>query len=128
MKLIAASFILVLVTLASCDSQSTTDEQFRQYFGLPEFGEITPESARSALLKKFPVETPPKEVSMVLERSGIGKDKLNAYYPLDEKGRIICRIYRGSKNFVDERYIVSFYFDENRKLKNIEVKESLTGL
>ncbi|SRR6266566_4804158 len=128
MKGRSALLILALIVLTGCTSQGANDDQFRHYFELPEFGQITPDSARSALLKRFPLGTPANEISTVLERRGIGKDSLNRYYPLDERGAIVCQIYRGSKNLVGERFIVTFLFDRAKKLKDIEVKQALTGM
>lgn len=128
MKAKTAILITLLLLCISCDSQGVTDEQFRHYFELPEFGQITPESAQAALSKKFPVGTPAKDIISIVERNEVGKDKSNQYFPLDKDGVMVCRVYRGTKSLIEKEYIIAFSFDRNRRLKNIEVKQSLTGM
>lgn len=127
MKFITAILFLALLASVGCRQKGTTDAKFRQYFQLEDFGSITPESVRVALIKKFPVGTSAKEISTVIEKNGLIQREFNQYSSLD-KGHIFCRIYRGSKDFVDDELGINFVFDVDDKLQDVIVKRFLTGL
>jgi hypothetical protein len=101
----------------------------RQYFQLPDGKELTPESARQALLTKIRLGAPEQEVYEFLKKAGIGSDRLSSFYPADKDGVIVCRIEfdRESPRVVKESYGVFFMLDQQRRLKDVKVEKWLTG-
>ncbi len=121
--------LCILLSAVACEGASSATERFRQYFQLAEGRELTPESARQALLTKIRPGSSEQEVYEFLKRAGIGSDGLSSFYPADREGVIVCRIEfdRGSSGVVKESYGVFFLLDEQRRLKDVKVEKWLTG-
>jgi len=115
--------------LMGCDKGSSATERFRRYFQLTGVRDLTPESARQALLGKIPLGSSEGSVYEFLRNAGIGSDGLSSFYPADREGTIICRIEfdRKSPGIVKESYGVFFLLDEQRRLREIRVEKWLTG-
>jgi len=121
--------LCILLTAVACEGASSATERFRQYFQLADGKELTPESARQALLTKVRPGTSEQEVYEFLKRAGIGADGLSSFYPADKEGVIVCRIEfdRKSLGVVKESYGVFFLLDQQRRLKDVKVEKWLTG-
>ncbi len=123
------SILCILLTAVACEGASSATERFRQHFQLPEGRELTPASAREALLAKIPPGSSEQEVYGFLKKAGIGSDGLSSFYPADKDGVIVCRIEfdRKSPGVVKESYGVFFLLNEQRRLKDVKVEKWLTG-
>jgi hypothetical protein len=121
--------LCILLTAVACEGASSATERFRQYFHLADARELTPESARQALLTKIRPGVAEQEVYEFLKRAGIGSDGLSSFYPADKDGVIVCRIEfdRESPGVVKESYGVFFLLDQQRRLKDVKVEKWLTG-
>ncbi len=104
--------LCILLTAVACEGASSATERFRQYFQLADGRELTPESARQALLTKIRLGVAEQEVYEFLKRAGI-----------------VCRIEfdRESPGVVKESYGVFFLLDQQRRLKDVKVEKWLTG-
>lgn len=124
-----ALMLCILLSAVACEGASSATERFRQYFQLPDGKELTPESARQALLTKIRLGAPEQEVYEFLKKAGIGSDRLSSFYPADKDGVIVCRIEfdRESPRVVKESYGVFFMLDQQRRLKDVKVEKWLTG-
>jgi hypothetical protein len=121
--------LCILLTAAVCDGASSATERFRRYFQLADGKELTPDSARQALLAKVRPGAAEQEVYEFLKRAGIGSDGLSSFYPADKEGVIVCRIEydRQSPGVVKESYGVFLLLDQQRRLKDVKVEKWLTG-
>ena len=126
MRFITVTFFFALFSFTGCEQKGTTDLQFRQYFQLSDFGSITTDSVRAALLKKFPVGTSAKEITTIIEQNGFNQDKLNQYSRSDN-GVIFCKIYRGGKDFVSSYFRIYFKLENNGNLKDVNVDQFADG-
>jgi len=120
--------LCILLTAVACEGSSAT-ERFRQHFKLAEEKELTPESARQALLTKIHPGAAEQEVYEFLKKAGIGSDGLSSFYPANTEGVIVCRIEfdRESPGVVKESYGVFFLLDQQRRLRDVKVEKWLTG-
>jgi hypothetical protein len=121
--------LCLLLTAVACEGASSATERFRRHFQLADGKELTPESARQALLTKIRLGAAEQEVYEFLKRAGIGSDGLSSFYPADKDGVIVCRIEfdRKSTGVVKESYGVFFLLDQQRRLKDVKVEKWLTG-
>jgi hypothetical protein len=105
--------LCILLTAVACEGASSATERFRQYFHLANGKELTPESARQALLTKIRPGAAEQEVYEFLRTAGIGSDGLSSFYPADKEGVIVCRIEfdRQSPGVVKESYGVFFVLE-----------------
>ena len=119
-----------MVLLAGCDPQADLEQRTRRYFEMPASQHVNAVTIRSAILSGTPLGSPPEQVYAYLERRGIGKDGLSAYYPLNEKGEIVCRVEYNPKTFslVTKSFGIFFLLDQDQKLQDIQIQEWLTGL
>ena len=118
------------VLLAGCSAQGELEQRTRRYFEIPASQQVSAAAIRSAILNGTPLESSPKQVYAYLERRGIGKDGLSSYFPLNEKGEIVCRVEYHPKTLdvVKNSFGVFFIIDHDKKLKDIQVQEWRTGL
>lgn len=123
------TMLCILVAAVACEGAPSATERFRQHFQLAEGSELTPESARPALLAKIPPGSLEQEVYAFLRKAGIGADGLSSFFPADKEGVIVCRIEfdRKSAGVVKESYGVFFLLGEQRRLKDVKVEKWLTG-
>lgn len=121
--------LCVALTAVACEKGSSATERFRRYFQLAEVRDLTPESARQALLAKMPPGSSEQHVYEFLKKAGIGSDGLSSFYLADKEGTIVCRIEfdRKSPGVVQESYGVFFLLDKQRRLKDVRVEKWLTG-
>ena len=128
-KAAAAKFCLI-VLLAGCSAQGKLEQRTRDYFQIPSSQQVSAATIRSAALSGVPLGSSTKQVYAYLERRGIGKDGLSSYYPVDEKGEIVCRVEYDPKSLdvVKKSFGIIFVVDTEGKLRDILVKEWLTGL
>lgn len=128
-KALTLMLCLVLLPAVACEGTSSASERFRKHFQLAEGKELTPESARQALLTKIYLGAAEHDVYDFLKKTGIGTDGLSSFYPADKQGVIVCRIEfdRTSAALVKESYGVFFMLDEQHRLKDVKVEKWLTG-
>ena len=122
-----------MVLLAGCDPQADLEQRTRRYFEMPASQHVNAVTIRSAILSGTPLGSSPEQVYAYLERRGIGKDGLSAYYPLNylgAKDKIVCLIGYNPKTLgvVKNKFSVFFLMDRDQKLQDIQVQEWHTGL
>jgi hypothetical protein len=128
-KAITMMLCVILLPTVACEGASSATERFRKHFQLAEGKDLTPESARQALLTKIRPGAAEHDVYEFLKKAGIGTDGLSSFYPADKQGVIVCRIEfdRTSPALVKESYGVFFLLDDQHRLKDVKVEKWLTG-
>lgn len=111
---------------------NTAQKRIRKHFAIPESTPLMPDTIRAALLASVPKGSSRSQVFEFLKKSGIGKDKFSYYYADEvsmKDGEIGCRITfdPDSGELVHTHYWIGFLFDDQKRLKNVEVKEWYTG-
>ena len=129
------SVVLVASLLTGCASNAAA-QRVQSYFGLRDVG--SEEAIRSGLLEKVPIGTVEIGIMAFLNTGQIGKDGLSDVRPFDESTRrlwagldgVYCdvRLDPTTMGFVKEEYSIYFVLDDMRKLVEIRVDKTLTGL
>jgi hypothetical protein len=104
-------------------------KRVRKHFAIPDKTPLTEATIRAAILAGLPAGSSEKQVYAFLNKCGIGKDKFSSFYPLDERGVIVCRIEfdPGTGDIVHTHYGIFFRVDADKGLRDVEVKEWYTG-
>ena len=125
----ATAQLCLIVLLAGCSTQGELEQRTRRYFEVPASQQVTAATIRSAALSGVPLGSSTKQVYAYLERRGIGKDGLSSYYPVNDKGEIVSRVEFNPKmtDVVKKSFGIIFVMGTNGKLRDIQVKEWLTG-
>jgi hypothetical protein len=105
------------------------DKRVRKHFSVPEDKPLTPAAIRAAILAGLPAGSSEEQVYAFLKKCGIGKDKFSRFYPLSKDGEIVCRIEfdPGTGDIVSTHYGIILRVDADKELRDVEVKEWLTG-
>lgn len=123
-------FCILAMSMACTASEQSAEQRLRAYFKISSSAPLTREVIRAAILREIPVGSAEEVIYAYLKRANIGTDHLSSYSQSSERREIIVRIEYDTKeiDLVKKHYAVIFYLDEKRLLKDIEVKEWLTGL
>ena len=131
MKIFLMSLICAFSGCASIrDADDDLARRCRKYFAMDPKSEVNAVSIRNAILKMIPMGSDEDVIKARLDESGIGKDGLSSYFPVDSEGRLVCRVEfdRRTFGFVKKSYGVLFRLNSEKKLKDVAVEEWLTGL
>lgn len=125
-------YILAMPTACKAPEQSA-EQRMRTYFKIESSAPLTKEVIRRAILHELPVGTTEEAIYAYIQSAKIGSDHLSSYspsVPRSEQNEIVIRIEYDPKeaNLTKKHYALIFYLDKKRQLKDIEVKEWLTGL
>ena len=121
--------LCLMALLAGCSAQAELEQRVHRYFKMPASQQVGTTTIRSAILNSVSLGASASDVYGYLEHRGIGKDGLSSYYPLNEQGEIVCRVEYNPKTLsvVKKTFGIIFVMGTEGKLRNIKVKEWLTG-
>lgn len=115
---------------SGCSSRLEIEQRLRHYFGISTGAKVNPGTIQSAILRDLSTGVSAQTIYDYLDKKGIGRDGLSSYYPINPAGEIVCRVDFNPKAFdlVKKSYVIIFSMETNDQLKNVSVKENLTGL
>jgi hypothetical protein len=124
MNQIISIVILMSGLLVGC--VPTTEDRVRTEFGIGAHDAIGTNEIRAAILKLIPIGTPEGKVIEDLRRR-TEADKLVTVSTADRQ--INCRIDYDPRSVgvVKTSYLIHFLLDDQRILKDVQIKEWLTG-
>lgn len=110
-------------------TRNTADKRLRKHFGIPIDQELSPATIRASILLRLPLSSSDEKVCAFLKSAGIGEDKFSSYQSMEDDPGIICRIKYDpeSGDLVHLHYGILFYIESGKGLKEIEVRQWLTG-
>ena len=123
--------LITAVAVAGCKTAATpsVDQRLRNYFQITaEKREMTTDNVREALLAKVPVGTPEPQIYEFLKHSGIGEDRLSAFYPANDDRQIFCYVnsdpamYQAFGSNKNKGYAITFILDMRDQLHDIRVQ------
>ena len=122
--------LCLMAVLAGCTAQGELEQRARRYFEIPTSEQVSAKTIRAAILNRVPLGSSLTDVYRYLVAQGIGRDALSSYYPLNDKGEIVCRVEYNPKtpDVVKNSFGIFFVIDHDQKLKDIQVQEWRTGL
>ena len=128
-RVMTAVQLSLVVLLTGCNAQGELEQRTRRYFEMSPSQQVSMTTIRAAILSRVPLGSSANDVHRYLEARGIGKDGLSSHHPVNDTGEIVCRIEYNPKTLdvVKKSFGVIFAMDANGKLRDIEVKEWLTG-
>jgi hypothetical protein len=118
---------VLAVLLTTCGRPA--EDRARAYFAMAPNAPVDSTTLRSAVLKLLPLGTSQADVARRLAQGGIGEDSLSEYFPPDSTGRAVVRIEydRHGSNPVQRSFGIVLQFDTARILRQVQVREWLTG-
>jgi hypothetical protein len=121
--------ILILVpAIAICSEDA--EMKVRETFDISNQTPLSEVNIRNAVIKKIPLGTTEKEIYRIFRELKIGADSFSSFYPANGKGEIVCRFEYNPKafGFVKKHYGIIFQIDDKHVLKDVMIREWLTGL
>jgi hypothetical protein len=105
------------------------EQRARTYFAIPPSTVVDSTTLRRAVLQLVPLGTSEPEVARRLAERGIGKDSLSGYFPPDSMGMAEVRIEYDPRSLriVHRSFGIIMWFDSARNLRDVQVREWLTG-
>lgn len=125
----ALTVSLVSILLNGCSEYA--ERKIRSAFDVPVYQSLTVENIQNAAIKKIPIGSSDEEIYDYMKLQGFGADPLTSCSPVNESGKIVCRIEYDPDEFgffVKKHYGIVFQLDSDRMLKEILIHEWVTGL
>jgi hypothetical protein len=106
---------------------NTVEARVRRTFGLS--GAVDTASVRGELLRRFPLGTPEARLKAYVEAHHIGSDGISRYLPAGAGTTALIRVDSKTNaiGWIMASYMVNFEFDASRNLRDIHVREVMTG-
>jgi hypothetical protein len=107
----------------------TAEYRLLDIFQLGDLGNLSAGSLRSALLEKIPFGTSGEQIYDYLEERLVGNDPFSSYYRAEDDKRIVCRMDYDPTlpGLVKKHFSVTFFLDEDKKLREVRLDSWLTG-
>ena len=119
--------VATILMMAGCRSDHP-EQRIHEYFGVP--ASTDTRQLRRDLFSSVPIGTSEQQLYERLKAAKISDDKLASWYPADKSGVVVFRTGRDQSRFnvVVKEYAVFFHLGPDRRVRDIEVKEWVTGL
>ena len=118
--------LMVTVALLGCRTDHP-EHRIQRYLGVS--ASTNPQQLRIELLQTVPVGTTEQHLYDRLKSARISEDPFASWHPADKNNVVLFRTGRDNRfmDVVTREYAVFFYLDAARKVRDIQVREWLTG-
>ena len=124
--------LLVALLLWASMQGSRAEVRARRHLGMSPYAQVNETTLREAVLRVAPPGLTEAEVEARLAQTEIGKDGLSRYYPpkrpKEPEGVVQISYDPKVLQVVHTSYGIRFLFDAKHRLRDVWVKEWLTGL
>ncbi len=125
----ASALVTTVLALQLTTCGRPAEDRARAYFAMAPNALVDSATLSSAVVKLLPLGTSQADVARRLAQRGIGQDSLSEYVPPDSTGRAVVRIEYNRHGFnpVQRSFGIVLQFDTARTLRQVQVREWLTG-
>ncbi|MBV9038392.1 MAG: hypothetical protein JO182_28145 [Acidobacteriaceae bacterium] len=129
MKVVFTGAILCLIFLTCVTGVLSLHREVRKDFEMPAYMGAVPNHVQSAILHQVPLGSTKQEVDRYLQSRGVGQDGNSTCRWREQEGQLNCVIgtHPPAWNLVREICLLSFVFDSDHKLRDVQVRSRLGG-